>query len=434
MLPVTLAMVMLMGMVLSGCSSSSNSQSIVAKGDGAGDSAQQGKIIIKLFGIPNTDEFDTLVKPVEKLFPNITLQRVDTKLGENVAEQARQLVVAGTIPDIVTFPTQDALDMKEMGLFSDLTPLMKKHNLDLQRIVPDAIANIKAYSDPGTVMLLPRQRSSDVLFYNKDIFDRFGVSYPNDGMTWDEIYELARKVTRNDNGTQYRGIDVPNYMIRRNQLSLSMVDPKTMKASFNSDSWKNWFLTFAKLYSIEGNLNVAPGRQIPQAFTKDKVLAMAVNGPRTSEFEQAYDSGFRNWDLVTLPSLKEKPGFTNQSESHYYAIPPTGKNKDAALQVLSAFLSNDGQIELAKSGKLPTIREQSVYDYFMKDNRAFQGKNIAAFFKNEGAVSPLPTPFDDIAFSSLNNAFKQMAAGTADVNTALRNAEEEVNKQIAAKQ
>ena len=107
---------------------------------------------------------------------------------------------------------------------------------------------------------------------------------------------------------------------------------------------------------------------------------MAVNGPRTSDFESAYDSGFKNWDLVTLPSFANKPGISNQSDMHYYAIPQTAKHQDAAFQVLTALLSNDGQIELARSGKLPVVNDKAVEAEFMKDNRAFQGKNIAAFF------------------------------------------------------
>lgn len=45
------------------------------------------------------------------------------------------------------------------------------------------------------------------LFYNKDIFDKFGVAYPKNGMIYEETLDLdlARRVTRSDGGVQYLG-------------------------------------------------------------------------------------------------------------------------------------------------------------------------------------------------------------------------------------
>ena len=42
----------------------------------------------------------------------------------------------------------------------------------------------------------PLSLQINVLFYNKNIFDGFGVSYPQDAMTWDEFIETAKRVTR----------------------------------------------------------------------------------------------------------------------------------------------------------------------------------------------------------------------------------------------
>lgn len=35
--------------------------------------------------------------------------------------------------------------------------------------------------------------STRALFYNKDLFDRYGVPYPTNAMTWDDVLALAKR-------------------------------------------------------------------------------------------------------------------------------------------------------------------------------------------------------------------------------------------------
>lgn len=49
----------------------------------------------------------------------------------------------------------------------------------------------------GNCMRQPVVNNTMSLYYNKDLFDKFGVSYPKDGMTWDEVLELNRQLDKN---------------------------------------------------------------------------------------------------------------------------------------------------------------------------------------------------------------------------------------------
>jgi multiple sugar transport system substrate-binding protein len=101
---------------------------------------------------------------------------------------------------------------------------------------------------------LPYQINSLVMFYNKDIFDKFGVPHPKENMTWAETADLARRVTRQDGGIQYVGLasqqDWHNVM-RSNQFSLEPIDPVTHKATF--DGWKVIFEEMMPVFQIPGN-------------------------------------------------------------------------------------------------------------------------------------------------------------------------------------
>jgi hypothetical protein len=58
---------------------------------------------------------------------------------------------------------------------------------------------------------------------------------------------------------------------------------------------------------------------------------------------------------------------------------------------------------------------------------------VGALTYNNNAVTKSVTKYDDIAQSVLISKFNQYKKGTADVNTILREAEEEINKKIEEK-
>ena len=51
---------------------------------------------------------------------------------------------------------------------------------------------------------LPYRSTLYSLYYNKDLFDKKGIAYPTK-ITWDEYLELARQLTYEEDGTQYWG-------------------------------------------------------------------------------------------------------------------------------------------------------------------------------------------------------------------------------------
>src|SRR5262249_24395576 len=144
-------------------------------------------------------------------------------------------------------------------------------------------------------------------YYNKDIFDRFAVPYPKDGMTWDNAIDLAKKLTRSDGGVQYKGLTIDGNINRLGeQRSLPMVDP-TGKSVLQTDGWKSVFDVYRQIGQIPGNLLENPQRI--QAFEKDKNLAMLAGlSARIGEFEQLQNQGqAMNWDMVTMPTFSQAP-------------------------------------------------------------------------------------------------------------------------------
>src|SRR5699024_12294781 len=94
----------------------------------------------------------------------------------------------------------------DMNLLLDLNPLIEFNDFELDRLEPSILEYLEEMSHDGELNGLPYIRPEYALVYNKDIFDLFGVSYPEDNMTWDEVIDLAQEVTGERNGVQYRGL------------------------------------------------------------------------------------------------------------------------------------------------------------------------------------------------------------------------------------
>jgi multiple sugar transport system substrate-binding protein len=373
-------------------------------------------------------------EPVAKKFPNVRLERLLPGGNSGASPQGTAtLISAGTIPDIILSLPGWYGQQKLQDLFSDLTPLIKKYNFDLNRYYSGIVETARSYSPEGTIEFLPESMTTAFLMYNKAIFDKFGVAYPKDGMTWEEAIELARKVTRTDNGVQYRGMDVlRDFTVNNTQLSLPFVDQQTKKSVVNSDGWKTYFTMMKSLYDIEGNR--PPTRQALgnfDGFAKEQTVAMYV--ARLENITQLVaDNSDLDWDMVTLPVFKELPNTGTQVNTPFFAISPASTKKDAAFKVIAYLLSDEVQLEHNKDGRLTVLKNESIRRQFGSNIKELTGKHIEAALKLTPAKPRPYTIYDNYGVIRLGNALIDVVMSNKDINTALREADEWTNKDIEA--
>ena len=136
---------------------------------------------------------------LRKKFPHHTIEYIQSGDGRRIPD----LITSGTPFDIYfhTIGNYEA-NAFPYGLDYDMTELIKQFDVDLDRFEPTVINAIQDSYDGG-MFALPVFTTNFVVYYNKDIFDRFGEDYLRDGMTWDEMVEVAKRLTRNVDGEQY---------------------------------------------------------------------------------------------------------------------------------------------------------------------------------------------------------------------------------------
>jgi len=372
---------------------------------------------------------------IKKKFPNLTIKYVKRVAGET---DLQQYVVTGQPIDLIWGSLGSWPGVLDYKLETDMTDLVKAHGIDLASFEPYLIDAIKQFGN-GKLYGLPFENSTNVIYYNKDLFDKFGVAYPKDGMTWDELYDLAKRLNRSDGNVSYTGFSPStNQTFITNQFGLPLIDPKTKKSTFNDPRWKRIvegeFIQFAKesmyldvaaKYRKGGALNLAN-------FNKDMVLAMYPSGPLLPLVQPQEMSAF-NWDMAAMPTFPETKGVGYSAYPNYMSVTAMSKEKEMAMKVLAFLTSKEFQTTLSKSGNMTVLRDKAIQDVMGQDG-VFKGKNYRAYFYNQfapiGGKSDLDSKVP--AYNSIVSLLMKVANGELDTNTALRQAEEDVNKKIEA--
>ncbi|CAG7628715.1 ABC transporter substrate-binding protein [Paenibacillus allorhizosphaerae] len=375
------------------------------------------------------------VEPVKKKFPNITMELVRTSKDVTV----EKLITSGELPDILLASTTGVIPLQKLDAIEDLNPYIKKYGEDMNRFDPFTTEGLKGYSDKGETVAMPYAMNFSVLFYNKDLFDKFGVAYPKDGMTWDDAEAIARKLTKNENGVPYRGLNPGGVDLMGFGLSLPYVDKKTNKAVLQTDQWRMVMEKALALYKIPGYVVDGKflGGQGQGYFLKDRTWAMiGAWGDMIGSLEQYQQEGNPiNWDMVTLPNFKEAKGFVREGDFHMLHISRLSKHKDEAFRVLSHIASDEVQTIINKSGRLTVLKKTPEYQKsYGADLQTIKGKNLNAIFGvAPNKLHPL-TEYDGKARGIINDAATSVLLKNVDMNTALRTAQEQLEKYIQDQQ
>lgn len=378
-------------------------------------------------GCSGTPEFADFVKEqVGKKYPNI---RIHTMINSKEVT-LESVLSSGTPPDLVFQSLGGVFKLKDLRLTSDLTPLIDKYGLDLNRFVPGTIDAMKSYSDPGTIEYLPFDMKSLVLTYNQGIFDKFAVPYPKDGMSWEQILELGKRLTREDGGQPYYGINFSiQQLLYKNQLGLTFADAKTTAPTLSTDPWKKWMDVMTGFFQIPGQGDVLTKNYILQ-FVKEQNLGMLIstNVLERGDFADAVQNGLK-WDFASIPNFPGVDG--GQLNSNLLTIPASSPNKDAAFRIVQTIVSDEAQSLRARKGVIPIVNSPEVKQAFAKDISFAAGKNLEALYKDKVAPPIASTKYDGKAKDEIMiQSFKDIATGTKDAVTSLREAQELMKKYI----
>lgn len=375
-------------------------------------------------------EFDERFRGMLKeKFPHVTIEYIQSAKGSTITD----LVAQNNIPDIIRtdIPSlySEYLDLK-IGF--DLNELVKKNKYDMTRFNKVFIDEILTVGRTGALYGLPvPPYFPQALYYNRDLFDKFGMPYPKDGMTWDEVYELAKKMSRTDGGTTYRGFSAnTTAMLRDNPFSHPILDPNADQLA-DMEKWKTMFANLKRFYEIPNNAIEKTAAAESTAFSKGNV-AMMIN--QHSVYLTIPPEV--NWDIVSYPLQTGAPKLMPQRGPAYWSLTNATPHKEEAFEIITAMLTDEMQMEDSKRGLPTTLAKKEVKDALGKDHPIYNKKNMNAinFYPPVTFTPKRKADLVDIAGLNQQNwlaeTFLKVANGGADMNTALREFDERLKAEI----
>ncbi|TMV52829.1 extracellular solute-binding protein [Paenibacillus mesophilus] len=376
-------------------------------------------------------EFDKyFAEPVRKKYPFITLEYVDFTKG--TANTLENLTATGNAPDVVFTDHPNLAGLLEYDFPLDLSAYMGKLAVDLKRVDAQVLDGGRAIAKSGELLALPVYSDRMMWFYNKDLFDKFGLPYPTDTVTWDEAITLFKRLSRTDGGIQYSAFRTINLLMTGSQWGLSLFDPKTDRASFQTDEWKKSLSLLQEINAIPGNTKLTN-----EDFYQKQTLASVMQSFNimVNLLDGAEQKGQKiNWDVASLPQSKEKPGVAGSNKPLYFMVSKSSKHKEQAIAAIAHLMSSkEVQTLLSENGKMPVLLDKDAQQAFGTKLGILKGRNTAAVYKHKMADLPYTNRFNRVVLLEMIAAGNNVLNGTADMNTALRNAEEKANKAIDEK-
>lgn len=106
----------------------------------------------------------------------------------------------GDMPDVFWMHSNNSqMYMKNDILLKLDDYIAKSDKIDMNNYMSEVT---DLYTWEGSYYAIPKDYDTIALWYNKTMFDEAGIAYPDETWTWDDLYDAAVKLTKED-GSQY---------------------------------------------------------------------------------------------------------------------------------------------------------------------------------------------------------------------------------------
>ena len=153
---------------------------------------------------------DALCEEYHKENPNVKVTPVYAGSYADTRTKVQAAIKGGNTPDLAIMFSIDLYSLLSMDAIADIDSFCTT-DADKEWLNGFYDGFMMNSRDGETTYGIPWQRSTIVLYYNKDAFEAAGLDPEQPPKTWDELKEDAKKLTITENGqtTQY-GIQIPS--------------------------------------------------------------------------------------------------------------------------------------------------------------------------------------------------------------------------------
>lgn len=326
--------------MLAGCSTKA--------GETAGGAKKGGgqKVTIAVWNEPNKDEALNMYAQAEKA----TGIKVEVTVipESDYSSKLNQMVSTGdNSADIYVIWENDIANFAKAKGIIPMDDYLKNSTVKTGDFI-DAVSALSA--GLGGTYGLPWCAATELLFYNKDMFDAAGISYPDNNWSYEDYKSAAEKLTQKaaDGTTKQYGCTLPNtqtWWAGVGGAGDQVYDPSKGQMVIGDGA-----VSFVSDVAAMAKNGVMPE---PSSDTAD----LFASGKAAMSWQGSWNIGTYGsslpfqWDIATIPTDKVK---YNTLHTGFYSINAKSKNQDAAFKVIEYLMGEEGQTINSKSSGNPS--------------------------------------------------------------------------------
>ncbi len=359
---------------------------LVGCGGNKGGETKDGKTEITLGYWDKNQKvaMENLVEAYEKSQDKVTVKLQLTPYGE-YWKKLEASATGGTAPDVFWVNVLHLDSYLDGQILADITDAVKGSDIN------DGFAEVLVnnYVRDGKNYAVPKDFDTNALWYNKELFDKAGVAYPTDDMTYDDLKALCKELKDKlpegvypfacpvDFQTWYYQTVYANggYILNEDATETGYDDPKTQEGI------QCWIDLINEGYSPSA---AALAETSADAMFEGQQTAMNFAGSYMVPQYVQNDVITDKIDCVEIPSFNGKEA--NCINGLGYAVYSQSKNVEAATDFAIWLGSSEAQKIQGETGVVISARTDAQ-KYFAETQTKY---NLAAYTNHADEAYPLP--------------------------------------------
>lgn len=335
-------------------------------------------------GSDHFDELEELIATFEEANPGIKINYTTADFGSYFTKLQTDFA-AGNAPDVFELNYENFVTFGSRGTLLPLDDyLQSSPNVSSATFYPAAL---NAFKLDGVQYGIPITFSTVMLFYNKDLFDAAGISYPDESWTWDDVIAAAKKIT--NASEQVWGISQPVQFWEFYKVAAQAGGGLSVSPTVQIDTPENraalhYLVDKVQLYHVMPTDAEMSGLGDIDLFLNQQ-LGMIVTG--IWMFDKFINEATFDWDVAVEPGGVEKA-------THFFSnaavIANTSDNADAAWKWVEFLAANPATVEtrIAESWELPALSLEQAATLNAYLEKPMPANREAVFESLKYAVTP----------------------------------------------
>lgn len=407
---------------------------IIAGSCGSNSNDDDGKITLTIFHWMERDRAlweEKVVAPFEREHPNIDVRLETAPYGLYVSKVMTSIASGARVADLMFAEDWFGQELIHRSYARNIMP-MARRDLALEDFFQDAFQEWRGVAQkPDELFGFPTSVGLTVLFYNKDMFDEAGISYPDTHWTYEDLVRVGKQLTvdRDSNGVpeqwglhldvHYTGLETVIYSQGGRVLS-----PDLSRAILTEPATLDAFVFVKDIFWKYRIAPLSTSIITPWEPFLARKAAMNLIGSHGSMNLVGTDI---RWDLAMPPKGKDGRRFSRRF-SMAFMIPENSDHPDEAWELLAWILtrSSAGTIDRQYLGMMPTYLPNIRSRAWLDSEPRYDRQTIVALAEHHSL--PLYTPgWQEWRDNTLTPDLSRFIRGEVPVEEFARNAEERIN-------